>query len=203
MTGNKYRNDVSSIPQIQNRQRTNPPNNITIYKGEFHSILTRDFIQSIQNDSLVKQIWSFLNGTSVPDEHFYPTLVHLQHLPGGKERRHFFYPYYQLISHYKIWKNHNPFQICQSNTFNQGICQFNYKDLFSIQQSGKLFANKFNQEQDLISIYCWQQWINIKQTFHLDIQKQIYFQIYPFTQTNLSLNQFDIKEYQQIIKYIY
>ncbi|CAF1239301.1 unnamed protein product [Rotaria sordida] len=176
----KSRNDVSSFPQSYNRQKSKkspPPSNLTVYKGEFHSILTRDLIQVVHTNPLALEFWSFLNGTDVPDEQFYPTLVHLPELPGGKARGTSTYVYSELLSHYKIWRD----GICQSKQFRSGVCQFNYKDLMNIEQSGRLFANKFNQNLDLVGIDCWKQWLRVKQVHHQDIAPQNYVDKFPFT----------------------
>jgi hypothetical protein len=180
----RSRNEVSSFPQPYNRQASKtipPPGNITIYKGEFHSILTREFIEAVHTNPLALEFWSFLNGTIVPDEHFYTSLVRLRHLPGGKSRAIPNYYYENLLSHYKIWQG-SDVNICRSNHFWGDICQFNYKDLSSIEESGRLFANKFNQELDLVGIDCWEQWLKIKQDHHQDIDPRKYIDKYPFTQ---------------------
>jgi len=179
----KSRNDISSFPQPYNRQaykKVRPPGNITVYKGEFHSILTREFIQAVHINPLALEFWSYLNGTEVPDEQFYPSLVRLPELPGGKARALPTYYNYQLLSHYKVW-NDNTLRICRSGKYHRGVCQFNYKDLSSIEESGLLFANKFNQDRDLVGIDCWEQWLNIKQNHRQDIDPQNYVDKYPFT----------------------
>ncbi len=153
---------------------------MTVYKGEFHSILTRDFIQAVHTNSLALEFWSFLNGTVVPDEQFYPSLVHLLELPGGKARVVSSYKFYELLSHYKVWSDHIP-ETCQSGQFQGTICQFNYKDLAKIEDSGRLFANKFNQEFDLVGIDCWEQWFHIKENHYQDIDPRKYIDKYPFT----------------------
>ncbi|CAF0819235.1 unnamed protein product [Adineta steineri] len=195
LSPDKNRIDVSSIP----RQTTFK--NLTIYKGEFHTILTRIFLQAIHNDSLSIEFWNFLNGSFVPDEYFYSTLVHFQHLPGIKSRMNKIYPYYQLLSHYKSWI-HQPFSECQSEKTIEGVCQFNYKDLFNIEQSKKLFANKFNQDLDLISIFCWEQWINIKQNDYLHIDNKHYLNKFPFTTINSTDNSTLSKDFYHMLKYL-
>ena len=70
---------------------------------------------------------------------------------------------------------------CQSRQYYSSVCQYNYKDLRNIEQSGRLFANKFNQNLDLVGIDCWEQWLNIKQTYHQDIDVKDYVDKYPFT----------------------
>jgi hypothetical protein len=179
----KSRSDVSSFPQPYNRQaskKSAPPGNISVYKGEFHSILTRDFIQAVHINPLALEFWSFLDGTAVPDEQFYPTLVHVSELPGGTARGTFAYTYDHLLSHYKIWSDGNV-NACESGQFHSTVCQFNYKDLMNIEQSGRLFANKFNQDLDLIGIHCWEQWLRVKQIHHQDIDLKNYVDKFPFT----------------------
>jgi len=195
----KHRIDVSSVPQDFKRQSL--PLNLTIYKGEFHSILTRTFLERIFNDSLSNQFWNYLNGTNLPDEHFYSSLVHLEHLFSTKSRSTKFYGYYDLLSHYKSWIN-QPFSLCQSDKYINGVCQFNYKDLFHIEKSQRLFANKFNQDLDLISIFCWEQWLNIKQNNYIQININDYQDKFPLT-TNSTFHSTVYKDFHQMIKYLY
>lgn len=132
---------------------------------------------------LAIELWVYLNDTYVPDEHFTPTLVRSPGFPGSNARLVADYHYYQLVSHYKLWSD-NMDVYCQSRAYHSMICQFNYKDLYNIERSGRLFANKFNQNIDLIGIDCWEQWFNIKQTYPLDIQPEQYINKYPFLQTS-------------------
>ena len=179
----KSRNDVSSYSQPTTRQamkNTRPPGNMTVYYGEFHSILTREFIEAVHTNPLALEFWSFLNGTFIPDEHFYTSLVRLPNLPGGKARAVSTYYHQHLLSHYKVWYTRYG-NVCLSRQYNKQICQFDYKDLEKIEQSGRLFANKFNEELDLVGIDCWEQWLKIKQIHHQDIDPQNYIDKYPFT----------------------
>jgi len=190
LASDKSRNDISSYPEITDRQASKkipPPGNITVYKGEFHSILTRDFIQAVHTNPLALEFWSFLNETVVPDEHFYPSLVHLPELPGGEARVVATYYSYELLSHYKIWDNEIRDK-CQSGQFHSWLCQFNYKDLAKIEDSGRLFANKFNQELDLVGIDCWEQWFHLKENHHQDIDPRKYIDKYPFTRRQIQMD---------------
>jgi len=195
----KSRNDVVSFPQPYNRQASKkvpPPGNITVYKGEFHSILTREFIQAVHTHPLALEFWSYLDGTAIPDEQFYPSLVRLSEFPGSRSRVVPTYYYQQLLSHYKAWEGDTA-DICQSNEFHGSICQFNYKDLSKIEESGRLFANKFNQDRDLVGIDCWEQWLKIKQNHRQDIDPRKYIDKYPFTRREpyLSDNQTIINKF--------
>ncbi|CAF1296824.1 unnamed protein product [Adineta ricciae] len=205
LINDKTRVDISSIPQYKNRQRSKvfpPPNNVTIYKGEFHTILTRKFLNEILHDNFSNEIFFYLNETSVPDEHFYSTLIQLKHLSSFQSRTSQFYPYYELLSHYKHWKG-QPFTKCLSEIYIEGICQFNYKDLFFIEQSHKLFLNKFNQDLDLISIFCWNKWLNVKQNHHVTVNIHHYLNQFPFTTINSTFNSTFDEDFQKMIKYLY
>jgi hypothetical protein len=134
----------------------------------------------VHTSRLVLKYWSFLDGTAVPDEQFYPTLVHLSEFPGGKARGTSSYAFEQLVSHFKSWVG-GKINLCQSGQYSRGVCQYNYKDLRNIEESGRLFVNKFNQNLDLISIDCWEQWLNVKQAYHQDINVKNYVDKFPFT----------------------
>jgi hypothetical protein len=114
-------------------------------------------------------------------------LVRLSELPGGKARVVSTYYYYELISHYKIW-NDTPHLRCESDIFHGTVCQFNYKDLAKIEESGRLFANKFNQDEDLVGIDCWEEWLHIKENDHQDIDPRKYIDKYPLTRTLEHMN---------------
>ena len=185
----KSRTDVSSYPQPYPRQTSKkelPPDNMTIYKGELHTLLTRDFITAAHTNPTAFKLYVYLNGTDIPDEHYYSSLVRLPDFPGGKARAVSNYYHEELLSHYKIWVNLD-IGMCQSNIDRNGVCQFNYKDLANIENSGRLFANKFNEDYDLVSIDCWEQWFKLKEKYPQDINPQKYIDQYPLLQTATQL----------------
>ena len=158
-----------------------PPGNMTIYKGELHAILTRDFVQAVHTHPLALKLFDYLNGTNIPDEQYYPSLVRLTDFPGTRARVVPSYTYEKLLSHYKIWSN-TPTLVCRSNRYSNTICQFDYRDLANIEKSGRLFANKFNEENDLVGIDCWEEWLKVKEKYHQDIDARQYIDRYPFMQ---------------------
>lgn len=154
---------------------------MNLYKGELHAVLTRDFIRAVHTHSLALQLYAYLNGTIIPDEFFYSSLVRRRDFPGVESRLVESYTYKKLLSHYKIWSGQSP-ELCQSNQYVRTICQFNYKDLSNIEKSGRLFVNKMNEEYDLVGIDCWEEWFKVKEKYHQDINPGQYIDQYPFTQ---------------------
>ncbi|CAF4032475.1 unnamed protein product [Rotaria sordida] len=83
---NGIRVQFHSFSTQQTLKQFSPLGNLTTYRNEFHSILTRDFIEAIHRHPLALIFWFYLNGTSVLDEHFCSTSVHSSEIPGGKEQ---------------------------------------------------------------------------------------------------------------------
>lgn len=58
------------------RVKTAPPLAMTLYKGSFAATLTRDFVKFALRSDAGKKLRSWLQDTYVPDEFFWPTLIH-------------------------------------------------------------------------------------------------------------------------------
>lgn len=180
----KFRVDVTSSQHpfyLEKGDKSLPRRDMSIYKGEFHAILTRQFIEVVHRHPLALQFYDYLNGMPIADEFFYPSLVRRHDFPGTETRLIQSYTYKKLLSHYKSWFGQNSDR-CLSNRYVRTICQFDYHDLANIEKSDRLFVNKFNEEYDLVGIDCWEQWLKMKETHHQDIDPQKYINRYPFTQ---------------------
>lgn len=185
----KFRVDVTSSRYpfyLEKSDKSLPPRNMSTYKGEFHAILTRPFIETVHTHPLALELYEYLDRMPVADEFFYPSLVRRQDFPNAKTRLVPFYNYKKLLSHYKSWLDQSS-DLCLSKRYIRMICQFDYHDLVNIEKSGRLFANKFNEEHDLIGIDCWEQWMKVKETYHQDIDPQRYIDQYPFTQLSVKI----------------
>ena len=58
------------------------PDNVTVYKGSFAASLSRDFVHWMLTDPVPLAVYAWLNGTYVPDELLWPTLVNNPQLGG-------------------------------------------------------------------------------------------------------------------------
>ena len=55
---------------------TLPPHNITLYKGEYHVVLSRSFVDYVLENNTAKDFLKWLKTTGHPDETYFNTLVH-------------------------------------------------------------------------------------------------------------------------------
>ncbi|CAF3869517.1 unnamed protein product [Rotaria sordida] len=161
-------NDITSLlyhSYLRQRKilfnRTLPPTiSLPFYKGEFHVLLSRSTVEYIHKNSRVKDLYNFLNGTSVPDEHFYSIINRWKETPG-------FYPYdhdlsqITFMTRYKIWNDRPEVRLCHGG-FVRGICVFNYQDLWHLATSPHFFANKFFLQHDRLTPYCMAQYLDIR-----------------------------------------
>ena len=161
-------NDVTSLPYPSRRRqekvllnRTLPSTiSLPFYKGEFHVLLTRSAIEFIHKNSRVADLYNFLNGTSVPDEHFYSIINRWKETPG-------FYPYdhdlsqISFMTRYKIWADRPEHHLCHGG-FIRSICVFNYEDLWHLATSPHLFGNKILFQQDRLAPYCMGQYLDVR-----------------------------------------
>lgn len=130
------------------------------YKGEFHVLLSRAAVEHIHTSSRIADLYDFLNGTSVPDEHFYSMINRWRDTPG-------FYPYdhdlsqVSFMTRYKIWSDRPEHHLCRGG-FVRGICTFNHEDLWHLSTSPHLFANKIFLMQDRLAPYCLAKYLDIR-----------------------------------------
>ena len=153
-------NDVTSLPyrsqlrQNQSLSHRKLPMSLQLpfYKGEFHVTLSRSAVEFIHRDSRVADLYGFLNGTSVPDEHFYSMINRWPTTPG-------YYPHdhdlsqISFMTRYKIWSDRPEQRLCRGG-FVRGICVFGHEDLWHLATSPHLFGNKNFVERDHLTSYC-------------------------------------------------
>jgi beta-1,3-galactosyl-O-glycosyl-glycoprotein beta-1,6-N-acetylglucosaminyltransferase/N-acetyllactosaminide beta-1,6-N-acetylglucosaminyltransferase len=163
-----HQNDITSLPYHSQLQQNKAlfnhtlPSSISLpfYKGEFHVLLTREAVEYIHTNSRVADLYNYLNGTSVPDEHFYSMINRWKETPG-------FYPYdhdlsqTSFMTRYKIWNDRPESRLCRGG-FVRTICVFNYQDLWHLATSPHLFANKIFFQQDRLTPYCMAQYLDIR-----------------------------------------
>ena len=182
-------NDITSLlyrSQLrQNNSRVNRtlPSSISLplYKGEFHVLLTRKAVEYIHTDARVADLYDYLNGTIVPDEHYYSILNRWRKTPG-------FYPYdhdlsqVSFMTRYKIWGDRPESRLCRGG-FVRGICVFNYQDLWHLATSPHFFGNKIFFERDRVTPYCMAKYLDVRDSMRQElrdfsmIEKQLYKQL--------------------------
>lgn len=133
----------------------------TFYKGEFHVLLTRAAVEYIHTDARPQELYEFLNGTDVPDEHFYSIVNRWRQTPG-------FFPYDHDLSpstfmtRYKIWSDRPEARLCRGQ-FVRTICIFTHRDLWHIATAPHFFANKVLLTHDRWTPYCMAQYLDVRQ----------------------------------------
>jgi len=72
-----FNSEINSYQNHRLRLRANSstPKNITLYKSSLSATFSRASAEFIVNNSLVQQIYHFLNGTDCPDESFWATVA--------------------------------------------------------------------------------------------------------------------------------
>ena len=167
-------NDITSLLyRSQARQRKSFTNR-TLYKGEFHVLLTREAVEHIHTNPRIGDLYNYLNGTLVPDEHYYSTINRWKQTPG-------FYPYdhdlsqMTFMTRYKIWNDRPEAPLCHGG-FVRTICVFNYQDLWHLATSPHLFANKIFFQRDRIVPYCLAKYLDIRKDFSM-IDENFYRQL--------------------------
>jgi hypothetical protein len=169
-------NDITSLPYRSQRRQKNSIVNRTlpssiplpIYKGEFHVLLTRQAVEYIHTDARVADLYNYLNGTLVPDEHYYSMINRWETTPG-------FYPYdhdlsqISFMTRYKIWGDRPEARLCRGG-FVRGICVFNYQDLWHLATSPHFFANKIFFQRDRITPYCMAKYLDIRDNMKQELQ---------------------------------
>ncbi|UJR33121.1 hypothetical protein I4U23_020578 [Adineta vaga] len=163
-------NDVTSLPYYSQLRQKNPfrslnrtlPSSLTLpfYKGEFHVLLSRVTLEYIHTSKRVNDLYNFLNGTIVPDEHYYSMINRWKETPG-------YYPYdhdlnqMSFMTRYKIWADRPESVLCRGG-FVRGICIFIYEDLWHLATSPHLFGNKIFFQRDRSVAYCMAQYLDVR-----------------------------------------
>ncbi|XP_070560046.1 beta-1,3-galactosyl-O-glycosyl-glycoprotein beta-1,6-N-acetylglucosaminyltransferase-like [Ptychodera flava] len=126
------------------------PGNLTIYKGEFHVTMTRDFVDFAIKDNRAKALQQWLSDTVCPDEHYFSTLDRIEDAPGGYR-----FDTKEDVTREKLWrKRSNSGEIECYGVYVRDICIFTVRDLPRIVHQPQLFANKFHIDFDALAIDC-------------------------------------------------
>ncbi|CAF1465940.1 unnamed protein product [Adineta steineri] len=157
-------NDVTSLPYTSYHRQNNRtlPSSLSLpfYKGEFHVLLTRSAVEYIHTNNRPIDLYNFLNGTNVPDEHYYSMINRWKETPG-------YYPHdhdlnqTSFMTRYKIWSDRPEQKLCRGG-FHRTICIFNYQDIWHLARAPHLFANKVLFQKDRSAAYCMAQYLEVR-----------------------------------------
>ncbi|XP_070576022.1 N-acetyllactosaminide beta-1,6-N-acetylglucosaminyl-transferase-like [Ptychodera flava] len=184
------KNDVSSIPNVvpyrqefvhviengvlvktDETRSSIPPANISLYYGEAHVILSRDFVDFVLTDEKAGILLSWLKGSDTPEEHFYSTLNRLPQAPGGETRDS------MSMARAKMWDDGTSDRsgnIRCHGKYIHDICILTTADLPWLLRQPFLFANKFHVTYDPLVIDCLQEIIGHRSLHDSPVDVKIY-----------------------------
>lgn len=160
-----------------------PPHNLTLYKGNLASCLSRSIIKFALENETAMDLLNWLNDTNMPDEFFWSTLNHNEFLriDGG-------YPGRCLqdqtltkawVTRYALWFwDANENMTCRGD-WRQSLCLFNHRDLPKLYNKNELFVNKFWMVYDPLPIDCMHEFIynrtyNVKSSVNYSFHESYY-----------------------------
>jgi hypothetical protein len=148
------------------------PHNLVYHKSLTFTALSEPFINFLLHNQIAKDLYTFLNDTKYPEEHFYATLFKTPGVPGGYSPN---IPGYFQVEHC-FWQTTEEARnkSCHGETVHK-ICVVNFQDLPRIMretQFGKtaLFHNKYFMELDHVIMDCMEERIvaKNKREFEMD-----------------------------------
>ncbi|XP_061192206.1 beta-1,3-galactosyl-O-glycosyl-glycoprotein beta-1,6-N-acetylglucosaminyltransferase-like [Saccostrea echinata] len=138
-----------------------PPHKIRPIKGAVHVTVNRKFVEYAINNPVAKDFLAWVQKTGpVPDETFFPSLIHNPHLgiPGSfKGQVETDYSVKKpFLSRFKSWSGAPNYWPCHGY-FVRGICIFGLGDLPLLARRPEFFANKFHIDHEPHTLLCLDQ----------------------------------------------
>ncbi|KAM3925486.1 beta-1,3-galactosyl-O-glycosyl-glycoprotein beta-1,6-N-acetylglucosaminyltransferase 3-like [Leptodactylus fuscus] len=150
-------------------KKTSSPLNIPIFSGNAYVVLTRDFVKSLFENSIVKQFMEWAKDTYSPDEYLWATLQRFPEMPGSVPI-HMKYDTSDLAALARLvkWQHlegdmeHGaPYPVCNGKHRRQ-VCVYGAGDLNWLVQQHHFFANKFDPRVDDHAIQCLEEYLRYK-----------------------------------------
>lgn len=150
------------------QKKTPPPHGIEMFTGNAYFVLSRGFIDYINNSDVVKDFVEWSEDTYSPDEHFWATLVRIPGVPGEVPRSA--PDITDLMSKTRLVKweylEGNLYPQC-TGTHVRGVCIYGTAELHWLLNYGHWFANKFDTTVDPIVVQCLEERLEEKRkAFH-------------------------------------
>lgn len=151
-----------------NQKKTPPPHGIEMFTGNAYFVLSRGFIDYINNSDVVKDFLNWSEDTFSPDEHFWATLVRIPGVPGEVPRST--PDITDLMSKTRLVKweylEESFYPRC-TGTHVRGVCIYGTAELHWLLNYGHWFANKFDTTVDPIVVQCLEERLEEKRkAFH-------------------------------------
>lgn len=138
------------------KRKSLPPGNVRIYKGWLASALTKDFVNYLFENRLALELYEWFKDTCIPEEHYWATLIHNQHLKAPGTFPGFCYDVYRhkniskpFISRYQKWKGF----YC-GGKWVRSSCLYGVDHLPNFIDRKELMAHKFNLTYQPAALYC-------------------------------------------------
>lgn len=150
------------------QKKTPPPHGIEMFTGNAYFVLSRAFIDYINNSHVVEDFLNWSEDTYSPDEHFWATVVRIPGVPGEVPRSA---PgVTDLMSKTRLVKweylEESLYPRC-TGTHVRGVCIYGSAELRWLLTYGHWFANKFDTTVDPIVVQCLEEKLEEKRkTFH-------------------------------------
>ncbi|XP_069740849.1 beta-1,3-galactosyl-O-glycosyl-glycoprotein beta-1,6-N-acetylglucosaminyltransferase 7 isoform X2 [Narcine bancroftii] len=159
----KYRTEYSYKEEIKNskakiyklnQKKAAPPLELTIYFGTAYYVLTRQFVEFVLEDARALALLEWSRDTYSPDEHYWVTLNRLKDAPDTT-------PNVSWDGDVRavVWAPHaGPTSHDCKGYYRNDICVYGLRDLKWIIQQPTMFANKFEQTTNPLTVACMEQW---------------------------------------------
>ncbi|CAI9734296.1 beta-1,3-galactosyl-O-glycosyl-glycoprotein beta-1,6-N-acetylglucosaminyltransferase 3-like [Octopus vulgaris] len=148
----KYKIKINEKSSSQTKESKIPLKyQIQLYKGSAYGMFSREFIEFILEDDVVKTIFNWMNDTYSPEENIWATLNSLEFSPGGSSGIEIRHDKYSHASKAVIW-SWDPFK-CFGKLI-RSVCIFSVGDLPWLNSRPEIVANKFYEDTDSIVLDC-------------------------------------------------
>lgn len=154
---------------IRHCDKEPPPIEAHVYKASKNVILNRTFAHFLIHHPVAIEYYNWIIDTFVPDEHFYSVLATLE----IKQLETNLYDVTQVVNNQKmkdfakvcfrksIWIYDEDGKGCEGEVV-RWICHLAVEDLPKVQNSGCMYANKFDMDVDVSAVMC-----QVKQVMYL------------------------------------
>ncbi|XP_063782322.1 beta-1,3-galactosyl-O-glycosyl-glycoprotein beta-1,6-N-acetylglucosaminyltransferase 3 [Pseudophryne corroboree] len=165
----EYHYDIKDYVVRTDIKKKPPPFNIPIYSGSAYIVVSRDFVTSLFENSIAKQLLDWAKDTYSPDEYLWATLQRVPGMPGSVPK-HIKYDLSDMNALARLvkWQGMEgdpergaPYTTC-TGKYRRLVCVYGSGDLHWMLQQHHLFANKFDPTVDDHAIQCLEEYLRYK-----------------------------------------
>ncbi|XP_061529167.1 beta-1,3-galactosyl-O-glycosyl-glycoprotein beta-1,6-N-acetylglucosaminyltransferase 4-like isoform X2 [Phycodurus eques] len=147
--------EYQRIPVKTTLAKDLPPHGIMVFIGSAYFVLSREFVNYISSNGVVKDFLAWSADTYSPDEHFWATLVRMPGVPGHISRSEPDVTDLKSKTRLVKWNylEGNLYPPC-TGTHMRSVCIYGAAELRWLLNDGHWFANKFDPKVDPVLIKC-------------------------------------------------